>query len=478
MNLFALNISRLRIHVLILICTVGMHYGSWAVTDSIPFTYQDFIAQVLEQHPVAKQAGLQPGFAAAERLAARGNFDPKLNADLDDKYLGQKHYYQLFEAGFKIPTWYGLTVAGHYENTTGIYLNPENRTDPGGLISLGVEANLLQGLLIDQRRAALQQAAVFTQQAENEQRLILQSLLTDASGAYINWQAAFTNQGIYQEGLDLATQYLVATRQLYFNGDKPAIDTLEAFLLFQDQQMQLLENEIYLNKAQQEMEQYLWYDGIPLELQPDRVPEPVETELFELTPPVVLDDLLARPPDVLAKTYKRSQLQIEQRLKVDKYKPKLKLKYAPLFSVPQGGTPLEYDLDNYKWGVGFSMPLLYRSERGAVQKTRLKIQENEFELEDKQNQLRNKVQANLQKQVLLREQLGLQTENARGYAILLDAEREKFMIGESSVFLLNKRAEKYLSTRIKQTQLTAKVRLSEVEYLYLTGTFMEYLANQ
>jgi outer membrane protein TolC len=226
------------------------------------------------------------------------------------------------------------------------------------------------------------------------------------------------------------------------------------------------------------MEQYLWYDGIPLELQPDRVPEPVETELFELTPPVLLDDLIARHPDVLAKTYKRSQLQIEQRLKVDKYKPKLKLKYAPLFSVPQGGTPLEYDLDNYKWGIGFSMPLLYRSERGAVQKTRLKIQENEFELEDKQNQLRNKVQANLQKQALLREQLGLQTENARGYAILLDAEREKFMIGESSVFLLNKRAEKYLSTRIKQTQLTAKVRLSEVEYLYLTGTFMEYLANQ
>ncbi|MBL7774566.1 MAG: hypothetical protein JNK89_01100, partial [Saprospiraceae bacterium] len=110
-----------------------------AQADSVVLSYTAFIENLLEQHPVARQAGLQSGFARAQGLMARGQFDPQLGSSWNDKYFQDKHYYRLFQAGFQIPTWYGLTVQGSYENTAGVYLNPENTTGTNGLWALGLE---------------------------------------------------------------------------------------------------------------------------------------------------------------------------------------------------------------------------------------------------------------------------------------------------------------------------------------------------
>ncbi|MBK7410356.1 MAG: hypothetical protein IPJ40_21235 [Saprospirales bacterium] len=141
----------------ILTVCAGMAQG-----DSTILTYREFIGFVWQQHPLARQAELQMDFADAALLSARGAFDPVLSSGWNEKYFDDKHYYRIFDAGFRIPTWYGLSVTGGYENTDGTYLNPENKTDQNGLWTLGVEANLLQGLLIDERRAALQQAKKYT----------------------------------------------------------------------------------------------------------------------------------------------------------------------------------------------------------------------------------------------------------------------------------------------------------------------------
>ena len=146
------------IHIAAVCCLLFFTKQGIAQQDSIVLSYAAFIENILQYHPVARQAALQNDFAAVEKLAAKGRFDPQLAADWNDKYFDKKHYYRIFNAGFQIPTWYGLTLNGSYENTDGVYLNPENTTTNMGLWTLGVEANLLQGLLIDERRAASPQA--------------------------------------------------------------------------------------------------------------------------------------------------------------------------------------------------------------------------------------------------------------------------------------------------------------------------------
>lgn len=462
-------------YLLFLACFLAAINSSFAQNDSIVLTYDGFIQNVLTHHPISQQTDLQSNFAEARWLSARGRFDTQLKSNWNEKQFDDKQYYQIFEAGFQIPTWYGLTLKGGYENTEGVFLNPENKTDKNGLWAVGIEANLLQGLLIDERRAALQQAEVFQRATENHRKLLLNDLLFDASAAYFNWQVAFFTQQIIEESLDLAEEYLEATRQLFLNGDKPAIDTLEAFLIVQDRLNLLQSNEINLVSAKQFLENYLWYDGIPVELQATTLPEDFNQTNIDLPIDVPLQQLIANHPEILEKELKVSQYEIEGRVKRDKLKPKLKVKYNPLLSTTENSISPNFSTSNFKWGFDFSMPLQRRSERAAIAENQLKIRETELSITDKRNVLQNKLDATLAKQNLLEQQVTLQTQNVGNYQTLLDAETTKFSFGESSVFLLNKRQEKFLDGNIKLLQLRAKLQMNKVEYLYFTGSILEVL---
>ncbi|MFK7908179.1 MAG: TolC family protein [Chitinophagales bacterium] len=462
-------------NIIVVSCLLLFSLVGSAQNDSTILTYNEYIKNVLTHHPMAQRADLQTDFAEARWLSARGKFDPKLTSSWSEKNFDGKHYYKVFEAGFKIPTWYGLSVSGGYENTDGVFLNPENKTDKHGLWAAGIEANLLQGLLIDERRAALKQAEVYQKSAANERKIMLNQLLLAASQSYINWQLVFNNQIVIEGGIDLAEEYLEATRQLFRNGDKPAIDTLEAFLIVQDRLLRLQTNEIQLVTAKQQLENYLWYEQVPLELQSTTVPQDMSENNLDWIDYAPLTQMLDKHPDILEKELKRAQYGIEGRMKRDKLKPKLKLKYNPLLQTSENGIAPNYALSNYKWGFEFSMPLLMRSEKAAIAENQLKIREVEYDILDKRNTILNKVEANLAKQSLLQRQVNLQSQNVSNYKRLLDAERTKFDFGESSVFLLNKRQEKYLESSIKLTELIAKYQMANVEYLFFRGDFLDVM---
>lgn len=445
---------------------------SFAQTDTTLLTYNQFITNVLNHHPLAKQANLQPDFAAAEMQAARGQFDPQLSSNWNDKYFDKKHYYRIFQAGFRIPTRYGVDFTGGYENTEGVFLNPENKTDKYGLWSAGIEVNVLSGLLMDERRAALQQAEIFQQVATNEQQMMLNELTLSASAAYFYWQNKNATQQVVLTSVALAQTYLNATRLAFFNGDKPAIDTLEAQLIVQDRQLLLQKNAADLAKAQQQLENYLWFENIPLELQPTTIAPPLSTsDLLPNLDDVNVIQLTQNNVEVQEKLIKIAQYEVSQRLKREKLKPKLKLKYNPLLATSEEGIGPSYSITDYKWGFDFSMPLLFRTARAEVEKTELKIRATQLELEAKRNTIQNKMEANLQQQLILQNQLNLVQQNIINYQRLLEAELEKNSIGESSVFLINKRQEKLLDGQVKLLDLQTKIQLTQVEYLFLTNGF-------
>jgi hypothetical protein len=52
---------------------------------------------------------------------------------------------------------------------------------------------------------------------------------------------------------------------------------------------------------------------------------------------------------------------------------------------------------------------------------------------------------------------------------LLDAEREKFNSGESSVFLINTREQQLFDLRVQETEIATQLKLQEIEIQYLLG---------
>ena len=442
-------------------------------TDSTSLTYNEFLSNIIRYHPIALKADLKRDIAATEWLAAKGNLDPILTSNWNEKNFDGKLYYRQFQGKLQIPTKLGIDVVAGYENTSGTYLNPENKTDNFGLWNVGVEANVLQGLLTNKRRAAFKQAAIMQDMAENERRIILNELLYEASLGYLQWQQYHYAQEAIKSNIALANTYFENTKTSFESGEKTAMDTIESFMMYQDVLLLSQKNNMTLLKARQNIENYLWYEELPVTLAVKTRPENYDASIFKAISNNAIVNIISNHPMILEKINKQSYYEIEQKLKREKLKPKLKLKYNPLLATSDNGVAPRYSISDFKWGFDFSMPILLRSERAAIKKGELKLEEISLEIRDKKNELLNKIEASLQQQEALREQLILLSQNIAGYKQLLDGESEKFKYGESSVFLLNKRQEKYLSSQLKLIELNVKYQKELLTYWYYTNGLIE-----
>jgi len=439
-----------------------------AKSDSLTLTYKQYLENIFRYHPIAQKAGLKMKLAQTEILNAKGNLDPIITADWNEKNFDDKLYYRQYQTKLIFPTRLGIEVVGGYENTTGVFLNPENKTDEFGLWHLGFEANILQGLLVNERSTAIKQAQVFQKLAKAEQEIILNDLIYDATIVYLVWQQYVSAQAILKENESIANTYFNNTKQSFFGGEKTAIDTLEAFIAHQDAIVLRQKNELGLIKAKQQVENYLWYDTMPVNLQYNTIPAHYQDQLFDTY--VDIDNAnFSSHPLILSSVSKLNILEIEQRLKREKLKPKLKIKYNPLVGSASDNIVNNFSINNYKWGINFSIPLLLRSERANIQKANIKIQETQLALTNKQNELKNKMQSSWEQQLVLQKQLNLLQNNVKSYKTLLEGENEKFNYGESSVFLLNKRQEKYIHGQLKLIDTYMLRQVEILNFLYFSN---------
>jgi outer membrane protein TolC len=159
-------------------------------------------------------------------------------------------------------------------------------------------------------------------------------------------------------------------------------------------------------------------------------------------------------------TYKIKQLEIEKRLKQDKLKPKLNVEYNLLGN----GRSFYTDalLQNYKYGVNFSFPILLRQERGNLQMAQIKLDNVALQSKNKQIELQNKINSYFNELNTNRQQLSVFANVFKSYESLLDAENQKFAIGESSVFLVNARERKLIETEIK----LLKIEINQQKLFY------------
>lgn len=436
-------------------------------------TFSDYVKILRYQHPVSYQAGLWQVQADGETLMARGNFDPKLEGNFDHKSFDDKNYYALLGTSLKIPTWFGADIKASYERASGDFLNESDLLPPRGIWSLGVSMPLGRGLMFDERRAQVQQAEVFQKASEQEQIFMLNELFYEGINAYLEWQVQYQLYAIALEGLTLAEDRFVATRSSFINGDKPAIDTLESFISVQNRQQDLWIAQQELRNSGIYLQNFLWIDGyIPLELDNNVRPERLSDDLYASTIDslsLIKIEILNKHPELLLYQYKVESLQIDQRLNREFLKPDLQVYYNPLIGSTQDRLFADYSINNLKVGATFSYPLFLRKERAKIQLTDVKIQDVEYELGLKRQNLSLKLDAILNDARTMTEQMVLQSATITNYRDLLQGERTRFNIGESSVFLLNSREISYLSSQRKLIELRFKLFKSRLSYILYTG---------
>jgi outer membrane protein TolC len=173
-------------------------------------------------------------------------------------------------------------------------------------------------------------------------------------------------------------------------------------------------------------------------------------------------------PQILKYAPLLEQLRAEERWKKELMKPVVNLQYNAL---NEATAPVEQmlTLNNYKWGAQISWPIFMRKAKGDLGITRIKIEELELEAIQKTTIIRNKALASIRQLELLRLQLTNVSANVNNMERLLNAERDKFNSGESSVFMVNTREQQLFDLRIQETEISTLLKLQEIEILYLLG---------
>ncbi len=392
------------------------------------FTLKDFINMVKQNHPLVAQANLQIEQANAMVLTARGGFDPKIEGNLSEKNFEKKEYYNQFNAQFKIPTWYGIEIKSMFENNKGIYLNPENNTtNPNGIYTLGIEIPLGQGLLINKRMADLRKAKTYQNLNQNLRNQEVASIVAAAISSYITWLETYQEKIMYDKYVKYITVRKKGVEQLVIQGDKPAIDTTEISINLTQRKLQLENANLKFLKAQNQVNNFLWLNNLPVELQENNIPETnIVTQLEQILDQNknVLNILnINENPKILASQNKIKVLEIEKNFNADLLKPIVNLN----FNIINNSIGLNQNFEqNNKFGITFLMPIFLRKERGNLKLSKLKIEEANYQLQFDTQNLQNKIKYQLQEVTSFQKQLKLSKENLQLNQTMLSAEEKLF----------------------------------------------------
>jgi len=435
-------------------------FSGFAQNRKDTLSFEQYLQIVKAHHPFMQRAGLLPLQAEANLMMARGGFDPKVFADVSQKYFAGDQYYSMIHSGVSIPTWFGLNFYSGFDQTGGVNLNPQFKMPDAGLVYAGAQWTLGQGLFIDKRRADLKQAKMFTQIAEQERVMLVNQLLLDASLAYWDWYAAFNSYSFVNDAYNVTQVRYNAVRQAAFLGERAFVDTLE--ISIQLMNLDLLRQEFKLQEMNRRLEcgVFLWADGsVPVDLNENAAPSrSSDSKYIDGLNSLALqiNTAVGNHPEIQRDLMRIDQQQVDLRLKREMLKPILNLKYNAINEPVGNNLIANYSLQNYTWGLDFAIPILLRKERAGVKIAELKLQDMNFALDYKRALILMKAQASINEWQIMTEQLAMYQRNLTDINSLLAAERSLFANGESSVFLVNTREMVLVNAQIKLYEFISK----------------------
>jgi outer membrane protein TolC len=442
------------------------------------FSVKNFMQMVLTHHPMAKQNALLSDIAKQEIRYSKGSLDPKFEAEFQQKVYDGKTYFGYIDNGLKVPLWFGSDLKFGYENNTGKQVNPTDFTPPGGLLYGGVHIPIGQGMVIDERRAAVRQAQAMQGLLEAEKVKIINKILFNASKAYWDWYFQYHKLLKIKQSYQLAVARQSAINVRSAMGDLAPIDSVENLLILQERTIALQDVNTDIKNARLSMSNYLWTEDLkPLEMDSTLHPENLLSATFidNTILKKLLDNAPQIHPDILKLDFKLKQLSIDQKLYKDKLKPNLDFSYKYLTSPRNNFTNdlnLDYVQNNYKVMLSISQPLFLRKERAKYQLAKIKVAQTKLEALQTSREVANTISSSFNEIKFLESSLAMQDNMLNNYTKLLQGEQSKFDNGESSIFMLNARESKLIEAAIKQAEVKSKLEKMKSELYFNAGSLL------
>lgn len=438
----------------------------------------DVYATVAVNHPIVMQANLVQEAANWDIRMARGNFDPAFYTDYSNKIFSgddskAKLYWDQIYSGLKVPTWFGADFNFNYQNATGTYLDNELTVPQGGLYTAGISIPVGRGLFIDNRRATLRQAQLYTTIAGAEKQKLINKTLFIITKDYWDWYYNYQKLLFTEKTYKLAKERYLLIAENVRNGEDAPIDSVEAHFNFIQREQSYMQSQTDFNNAGLGLSTHLWKDGIvPLELDTNIFPTDEGTQvdsLLEIKVTQLIDSATTTHPEIVKLDFKLKQLDIDKRLSVENFKPIINVNYNFLSSnnFNTGFGPIFRN--NYKSGVEIYMPLFLRKERGKYNLIKNKINQTSFEREFTIRENKNNLLVAYNDFLMFKKLVQSQVLVVKNLQELYDAEQLKFTNGESTLFLINTRETNLINGQIKLAELKAKYAVAKANIKFAAG---------
>ncbi len=416
------------------------------VQASDTLTLFQFEEIVLKNHPLIKSADLYDEIAESYLLKGQGALDQKFYTDYDGKQFKDINYFRRWNSELKIPTRYPVDVSLGYENNSGEFLNGDNNVPSNGLLYGTISISVLRGLLFDEQRFALKESKLLADKSKVEKQLIVRNIITQSLDAYVDWSTAYSELEIVTAYLDRVSERHNFVIQLFKNGDKPAIDTIESRInLNTANKAKITATENLIIKSQK-LNMFLWDNsGNPMVILESVIPQYIVSinEILNAETIPINQNWIA-DPIIRKKQIEMEQINLENRLEREQLKPQLDIKLNTIHSLGDTDLTYSYNVNDYKLGATVAVPIRNRKTRGQIQLNEVLIEQNKLDQEYYQIELQNMYSMLVRTKALNQESLNVSIEKVKNSNALYTAEQLKFELGESSVFLLNSRERKLL----------------------------------
>lgn len=443
-----------------------------------PFSLENMYASMLEYHPIVKQTRLLNETAKQEIRMARGAFDPKVGTEFNIKEFGDKEYYNKLKSTFTVPTWFPIDPKIGFERNTGAFIDPENvigSSSENAQLTTGVSLPLGRGLFTDDRRAALKQAKLFATIATAEQIKLINKILLDAAKDYWQWYYAYYNYRLLSKNAAIAEEIFRRVKLDASLGEAAAIDTVQAKITLQQRWVERQEAFLDFINTGIKISNYLWDNGgYPVQLSPAVAPVLVLND-GQLLSNSTLEELTFQAkqnhPELVKLRTKIDQLEVDRKLATEYLKPRLDLNYIFINQPikPNGNFQSFQFINDYKFGLDFSMPILLRKERSKLALTKVKIQSTQYEQTQTEREIVNQVNVVFNQIINTNKILIQQHEVADNYDRLLKAELINLENGESDLFKINVQQEKLIQSQSKLLKLKSEYEKMKATIYWAAG---------
>ena len=426
--------------------------------------WNEFIGTVRDRSVDVRVAQAKVREAQAKRMAAFAAFEPRIDLSSEGKDYGNDLQYRLDRAEARVGLPGGIDLVGGASQATGAFINPERKTPTEGLANFGISAPLGGALIFSDRQYAWGAASRDLELEEAKLDRVQRKVTLDAVKAYTFWQAQSEVQSAVDDALAVAAERLRLVREAFRLGERSEMDTLEAYLSWVDRRADAAKQQNLSAAAVADVERLL------------RGAEDISVNLRGARPeerPVILGlnaELSIAGPgaqNVPELAMAGAALRRERLATTTAWAQWLPAPYVDYRMIQWGGSA--WNPESVQWKVGLAVPLFNQKARADLAGAQARLRAAQANATSTQNAVEVlRTQLELQVQALDSELKALTASETAAYA-LLQQERRRFALGESTMFILATRESKYLEAVQKRTLASAKLQSVEAERRLLTS---------